>query len=412
MRPELFNIPFGWLVAGTVVFLCVLGYLNRRKPFAEHIPLLVTGVIMLAIEFWSVDRKAGLAVPAYGFMIMVAFVTGTYLAAWRAKRWGIDPNLVIDAGLYGMIFSILGARMLFVIQFYDVYYSTGNRFWDMFKVWQGGLVFYGGFIAALAADIILLKRRKANIALFADLCLPSVILGEAITRIGCFLNGCCFGKVCHLPWAVSFPAGSHVATRHTEQVRDFITGHSSLIDPALYTEKMEQLNQLTADLTLAQAKNTWAAVQEAERITYDIHKCLDSLRGALADKGAITQDLGDHMHSILTAPLDSFPLPVHPSQLYATLAGLAMFGILLWLTRKRRFDGQIGVLAAIFYAVCRFGLEMTRSDNNQNLGLTISQWISVGVFAGGLAFYFMLRHRGRLTSLPVPVPTAGATLPR
>ena len=395
MKPVFFEIPRLFFLIGTAVVAAVLFWIERKEPLKAKLITAAAVAGAFVIEFLFI--KGPVEVPAYGFMIMVAFITGTYFAAYRAKKWGVDPNNVIDGGLLAVVFGILGARLLFTIQYFDIHFwGTGyrngepyNKFWNVFKLWQGGLVFYGGLIGAAAAIIILFRKRKLKLPFAADLCLPSVILGLAITRIGCFFNGCCFGRITDVPWKVTFPEGSYSHLRQLELIKMFIADHSAMFDNAYFSGKMEALKSIIS-LDPAGIRSHRALMILAE------------MKQKIIDSGFALDDLSCHMHTLLSTPFGDFPCPVHPTQIYASIMGFVLFGLILFLTRYRKFDGQMGTLLCILYAVNRFTIECFRSDNNTNLGLTISQWISIALFIGCGYLYYLLKKKGELTPIPVP----------
>lgn len=139
---------------------------------------------------------------SYGLMLAVAFISGIWLIEKRAGKLGMPSAKVIDLVFYIMISGILGSRLLFVILEWE-YYRV--RPWDILKIWEGGLVFYGGLILAFGVVIWFLRKNKLKVWLFADAMAPALALGIAIGRIGCFLNGCCYGKISR-EWGVCFPA--------------------------------------------------------------------------------------------------------------------------------------------------------------------------------------------------------------
>ena len=143
-------------------------------------------------------------VYAYGFMLMVGFLAGIYVARRRARSMGIDPDLITDIGFWAIICGIVGARVLFVAQNWDEYRDAPLQ---MLAINKGGLVFYGGGLCAMAALLIILRRRKAPVWLVLDIVAPSLALGLGFGRIGCFMNGCCYGSRCDpdMPFAVRFP---------------------------------------------------------------------------------------------------------------------------------------------------------------------------------------------------------------
>ncbi len=141
-------------------------------------------------------------------MIAAAFVFGLLLARRRARARGLDPDMIIDMVFFVMLASIAGARLTYVVAHWGYYANDIAR---AFKVWDGGLTLYGGVTAGIAAGFLFFKRRGVGPWLGVDLAAPALALGIGIGRIGCFLNGCCFGRECDLPWAVTFPAGSGAA---------------------------------------------------------------------------------------------------------------------------------------------------------------------------------------------------------
>jgi len=150
----------------------------------------------------------GFELRSYGLMIALAFLIGTLTAAARARRSSIKPESVLDLAVYVIIAAILGARLVFAVQHWRAFL----HWWEALFFWRGGLVFYGGVIAAALATIIFAAVKKLRILALLDVIAPSVALGLVFGRIGCFLNGCCFGKPTLLPWGVVFPSGAFVYT--------------------------------------------------------------------------------------------------------------------------------------------------------------------------------------------------------
>ena len=128
---------------------------------------------------------------SYGMMVAIAFLFGIFIAKREAVRKNIKPDLVYDLGFYLLIGSIIGARIYYILFFGLKDFSEDPM--SIFKVWQGGLAIHGGILGGVIAGIIFSKVRKVSFWALADLIAPSIILGQAIGRIGCFLNGCCFG---------------------------------------------------------------------------------------------------------------------------------------------------------------------------------------------------------------------------
>ena len=142
-----------------------------------------------------------ISIFTYGFFIAVGFLTGIFLATKEAKRQGEDHEKIMDLCFYVLIAAILGSRLFYVATSPEVFLKDPV---EILKIWNGGLVFYGGFIAALVTGVIYLKVKNIPVWKTADIMAPSVAIAHFFGRIGCFFAGCCYGKYCDLPWAVTF----------------------------------------------------------------------------------------------------------------------------------------------------------------------------------------------------------------
>ena len=267
-------------------------------------------------------RIPGLGIPIHAYGVMVA--AGMLLAIWvtvlRARRAGVDPEVFYDMGLWSMVSGILGARLLYVYTNWDEFRGAPA---DILKIWKGGQVLYGGLILAVVVNLWFLKRRNLPVLKIADLAAPALPLGIAVGRLGCFLNGCCAGKVVDpsFPLGVRFPEGSPA---YAEQVR---------------------------------------------------------------------QGLSQPEYGLMQ--------PVHPSQLYATLIGLALYVVLSWIYERRRWGGQILALTLIGYALARLLEEHFRGDTLPSprfwgaLDLNPGQYVSVFFLAAGVLCYLLWGAEGR-----------------
>ena len=144
----------------------------------------------------------GITVYGYGLMLFFAFLGGMKLAARQAKRSGVDPENIYDLALWLFIGGLVGARALYVWQ----YWGTRIKSWsEVYRLWEGGIVFYGSVIGGTLAFLNFWLRRRFPFRPTLDAIAPALALGIALGRFGCFLNGCCYGDRCDYPWAVSFP---------------------------------------------------------------------------------------------------------------------------------------------------------------------------------------------------------------
>jgi phosphatidylglycerol:prolipoprotein diacylglycerol transferase len=137
----------------------------------------------------------------YGLFLALGFMTAVWFSKRNATLYNTSDQVISDLFLVILIASLVGARFLYVLINFDVY---RHDFLGIFKIWNGGLVFFGGFIGAVTACIILLKIKKMPIARTADIIAPGVALGHSIGRLGCLFAGCCYGKACDLPFAIKF----------------------------------------------------------------------------------------------------------------------------------------------------------------------------------------------------------------
>ena len=154
-----------------------------------------------------------LVLHSYGLMMVIAFLACQWLASRLAKRHGFNPEIFVNATLIALVTGVIGCRLSHILENLGDYTRSDLTAWQNFKAMinipSGGLTFYGGLILAAPVVMIYMVRKKVPIRTAMDLCAPCITLGLAIGRIGCFLNGCCYGATCSLPWAVQFPYDSN-----------------------------------------------------------------------------------------------------------------------------------------------------------------------------------------------------------
>ncbi|HPD16651.1 MAG TPA: prolipoprotein diacylglyceryl transferase [Planctomycetota bacterium] len=143
-------------------------------------------------------------IHSYGVMLAVGFYAAWWLGARRAKAEGVHPDVIGNLVLLSILAGVVGSRILW----FALYRDPKDSWWVLIEVWKGGLVFYGGLIAAAVADYVYLRLTRQDVWRIADAAAPAIALGQAFGRLGCFLNGCCFGGVCStsFPLQVRFPA--------------------------------------------------------------------------------------------------------------------------------------------------------------------------------------------------------------
>jgi phosphatidylglycerol:prolipoprotein diacylglycerol transferase len=329
MYPHLFSIPIfviaavvGALVASTLA----AGFKNPLITLCAGALGASAGMGLSFTQEWG---QGSIPVQSYGTMILVGFVFAVWIAARRSPQLGIEPHHCLDIGVYGVFVGLGGSRVFDILMNWNDFnpFHAGGfdvaRVADMFKLWKGGLVFYGAFLAVIPYGFLYCRRNKLPGLPFIDLLIMSVVTGLAFGRIGCFLNGCCFGKTCSLPWAVKFPA---------------------------------RLPPGDSAAHAWHAANGWIAA---------------------------------------SAP---YSLPVHPTQIYASIAAALTAAFLYAYWPRRKYDGQILSLAMIMVGATRFFEELLRDDEGAVFPsicgwMTIAQWVALFIIALGFGLMFYYRNR-------------------
>ena len=297
-------------------------------------------------------RVLDVGFPSYFVLLVTGFAFAIATTIVQARRQGLDPDPIVDAGLMSLLLGVVGARVLHVLAdgyFLDYVHlctdpslvdwkvsrvdcvsAAYDGAWDAAravchprerdclawaKFWAGGLTYYGGFLFAAPTLWWSLRREGIAIRKVADLAGGGIALGLAFGRMGCLLAGCCFGARSDAPWALAFPPGSPASE--------------------------------------AQFK-----------------------AGELA-----SMHLASH--------------PVHPTQLYESVGSLALAAFcLLWLHPRKRYDGQVFLAFLAGYAVLRFVLEFLRRDDRGGAaGLSTSQLIGVGLVVVAIALHRVFRRK-------------------
>lgn len=244
-----------------------------------------------------------LTVHTYGLFVALGFGAGIAITVKLGKERNLPPQQIMDMAFVMIFWAIVGSRLLYV--FMNFSYFRDHPL-DAFKIWQGGLVFSGGVLAAATAIYWYLRRRPLSFWAAGDLWAPALALGQAVGRIGCFMAGCCYGKPTDLPWGVVFT----------------------------------------------------------------------------------------HPHSL--APPN---IPLHPTQLYSSLAGFAIFAVLIFLYGKRKFQGQIFIWYLIFHSNARLFVERFRADERgfiPGTEMSLTQLVAAFILLAAIVGLFVLKPgRGR-----------------
>jgi len=240
MRPILVAIPSKWLfVVALILGIAALArdLYRRRKdpklPFSSTPLYLLVGAVALmgncggsvvpTKELFAADWKP-VPIYAYGVMLGTSMIVGWFLAMRLAKQDGISQESAGAIYMWTAVWSIVGARILFVITEWNAQFAAAPL--NAFKIHQGGLVAYGGMIGGFLASWYNCRKRNIPLLRWADVSAPSVVLGTAITRVGCLLFGCDYGKPAEgLAWAIRFPRnpalGANESPAWQRHVKDY-----------------------------------------------------------------------------------------------------------------------------------------------------------------------------------------------
>lgn len=156
----------------------------------------------------------------YGLMIFLGIWAAVLVARRLSPKIGVDSETITDMGLIAVLGGLVGSYVNYVIS-YDWSNFTSNPA-SLFRFWEGGLVFLGGLIGGIVFAIIFIHKHKMPLWEVADIAAISVPLAYGFGRIGCFFAGCCYGKVCNLPWAITFP--DLIGARHPTQLYSMLLG--------------------------------------------------------------------------------------------------------------------------------------------------------------------------------------------
>ena len=251
----------------------------------------------LPLPGWNLPwlgKLASLPIYSYGVMLGLSLVVGWYLTLRLADRDGLPPDEMANCYVVTAIAALIGARLLYVVTNLDEFHSLGD--WFAFR--RGGLVAYGGFLGGFLGSWAYLRRHQLALLPWADVAVPSLASGLFLTRIGCYLFGCDFGK--------RLPDGAPALLKRLGTFPQWPPG------------------------TLDSGTGSPAWYQQVER------------------------------H--LIGPGDVVSLPVHPTQLYESMLGLLLLGMVLWQRKHRRFPGQVFLTFTFAYGAARYVLEIWRDD--------------------------------------------------
>jgi phosphatidylglycerol---prolipoprotein diacylglyceryl transferase len=316
-----------------------------------------------------------LTVKGPGLMIAIGFIAAAFIVKFMSRRVNIKDEILVNAALISLVAGLFGARILHVIHYYEHF----DSFLAVFRIWEPGRELLGGVIAAIIAIIVYLHIKKQRIMLCLDILAVALMAGIGFGRIGCLLEGCCYGKQCDLPWAVVFPYDSipynSQAYPDPQRGRD----EPTLKLPSSYYGRVSE-------------DGRWIPAPEGEaKFNYPL-KPYEMLTEE--EKQAVSKDGPNHC------------IPIHPTQIYSSVFAFGWMAILFlyWLLvgpgslyengdHKKSIlryrlsrPGITGALMLVLYGFGRIILENLRDDNPYEIStLTISQILSILMITAGAA---------------------------
>lgn len=370
----------------------------------------VTGAAIYILP--NLMDPGGLPIRGYGVMLLLAVVAGVGLSAWRAKRIGFDPELILSLAMWLFLSGIVGARLFFVIEYWNTFVrgTPAETLQAVLSVTKGGLVVYGALLAGGAALVAFIYRHRLPGFVVSDIIAPGVVLGMAIGRIGCFLNGCCYGGACQLPWAVEFPLGSPAFMDQAGEGKLFLQGirlHPPLSGPpvidAVQAGSAAEKNGLAAGERITSINGRPIATgHEANLILLEAYGSKQPLAIAVQGRPAPAT------WQIEAPPRSN---PIHPAQLYSAVDAFLLCLFLLAWDPYRRREGELTALTLTLHPISRFMLEIIRVDESAVFGTTmsISQNISLGILVAAIVCWYVVLRRPKGLWQPGAAPARNRT---
>lgn len=348
MHPILFRIPLPktplklwWGLAAVIAIALVyaiIGLRKKERSTAAIAAVVAIGAGVLAKVYAHVDFKAeNLPIYSYGVMLGLSLVVGWYLTLTLAARDGLPKETMANCYVITAIAAIVGSRILYILTNVDEFRvdprdtNSAVDFASFFALRRGGLVAYGGFIGGYLGSWLYLRTHNIRLMPWADVAVPSLASGLLITRIGCYLFGCDFGR--------ELPKNA----------------------PAFLAKLGTFPHWPKGTLEGGEGSPAWV-------------KHLGSFSG---EKLAELKKL-DH----------SFP--VHPTQIYESIVGLLLLVLLLWQRKHQKFRGQIFFVFAFGYGFLRFLIEFLRDDAERGAigDFYLDRFVAVSLLVFALAFSY------------------------
>ncbi|REJ86899.1 MAG: prolipoprotein diacylglyceryl transferase [Planctomycetota bacterium] len=210
------GVGIAWLIGGVLLIWLAALLIHARfrwQPEFTRLAAFAGGAIGVLTVLGLAGMLPAFSFPifGYGFMTLVGFLAALGFARRQARRAGLDPETMFDLGFWLLVPGVIGGRMAYLIQYSEQVFAGkqgGEFLFAIINLSNGGLVLIGAILGGAAGFFAYCHRHGVNQLMLADVIMPSIFIGIGFGRLGCLLNGCCFGDACSLPWAMTFPQGS------------------------------------------------------------------------------------------------------------------------------------------------------------------------------------------------------------
>lgn len=203
-----------WIIAAAALVWLAILFIRHRGLVGEakQTALYWGGLLLASVFVLPAIGPTRLPIFGYGMMVLIGFLSGMGLSRIRARRVGLDPEIINDMSMWLLLSGVAGGRLAYLGQYWRQIYARCQTIPDYLlatvNLSEGGLVLIGALVFGAVGFFAFCQSRKVGPMLLADVVIPGVFVGVGFGRIGCLLNGCCFGDPCSLPWAIQFPKGS------------------------------------------------------------------------------------------------------------------------------------------------------------------------------------------------------------
>ena len=349
----------------------------------------VTTFVMPNIELESAAGvPVGMAIRGYGVMLLLGVAASIGVAVARGRRYGISDDVMLGIAPWLLVGGIVGARLFYVIEYRDKFFTgeLGSTIKNLINFTEGGLVVYGSFIGGFLAGVFYVRQHRLPFLRMGDVIVPCLFIGLCLGRLGCLMNGCCYGNACEDHWtALRFPNGSPVY-------------QDQLASGELVGIKMDGLRatvQSTAPDSLATADGIKVGARISRFDVVHSNEEADPLKPAEDAPLGLLAVINGSEHYWAASKLPPVANPVRASQILSSLGGLFLCVSLCIFSRFSQKNGVVMMVGFASYSVLRFGMEMLRNDEPGQFGttLTIAQWVSIVVFSLSCTGLVWLRLR-------------------